>query len=128
MTSYLFAWLLFLGLALGAMGLAFGLPMVLFPLFGGVVADRIDRLTLLKVTQTAALLTGSPAINAGDNATCAATDQRGIARPQGGVCDIGAFDQDRAVGRLDQPRDAARDGRLARTGFADHAERLAAAD
>src|SRR5438445_4821511 len=43
-------------LALGAMGLAFGLPMVLFPLFGGVVADRIDRLSLLKVTQTAALL------------------------------------------------------------------------
>ncbi|HEY3107897.1 MAG TPA: MFS transporter [Chloroflexota bacterium] len=43
-------------LALGAMGLAFGLPMVLFPLFGGVVADRIDRLTLLKATQTAALL------------------------------------------------------------------------
>ena len=43
-------------LALGAMGLAFGLPMVLFPLLGGVVADRIDRLTLLKLTQTAALL------------------------------------------------------------------------
>jgi predicted MFS family arabinose efflux permease len=43
-------------LALGAMGLAFGLPMVLFPLLGGVVADRIDRLTLLKITQTAALL------------------------------------------------------------------------
>jgi MFS family permease len=43
-------------LALGAMGLAFGLPMVLFPLFGGVLADRIDRLTLLKITQTVALL------------------------------------------------------------------------
>jgi MFS family permease len=42
--------------ALGAMGLALGLPMVLFPLVGGVVADRVDRLVLLKVTQAAALL------------------------------------------------------------------------
>jgi MFS family permease len=42
--------------ALGAMGLAFGVPMVLFPLVGGVVADRFDRLTLLKVTQTLSLL------------------------------------------------------------------------
>jgi MFS family permease len=42
--------------ALGAMGLAFGLPMILFPLVGGVVADRVDRLTLLKVTQTSSLL------------------------------------------------------------------------
>jgi CSLREA domain-containing protein len=35
---------------------------------------------------------GSPAINAGDNATCAATDQRGVSRPQGSRCDIGAFE------------------------------------
>jgi MFS family permease len=42
--------------ALGAMGLAFGAPMVLFPLVGGVVADRFDRLTLLKLTQTSSLL------------------------------------------------------------------------
>ncbi|MCX7791115.1 MAG: CSLREA domain-containing protein [Chloroflexaceae bacterium] len=38
------------------------------------------------------LTAGSPAINAGDNATCAATDQRGVSRPQGGRCDIGAFE------------------------------------
>ncbi len=43
-------------------------------------------------TQTLALLPGSPAINAGNNATCPTTDQRGVARPQGGVCDIGAFE------------------------------------
>src|SRR5205814_6343479 len=42
--------------ALGAMGLAFGAPMVLFPLIGGVVADRFHRLTLLKLTQSASLL------------------------------------------------------------------------
>ena len=37
---------------------------------------------------------GQPAIDAGDNATCLATDQRGVNRPQpsGGVCDIGAFE------------------------------------
>ena len=41
-------------------------------------------------TQTHALLPGSPAINAGD--TDLTTDQRGIARPQGGTDDIGAFE------------------------------------
>ena len=41
-------------------------------------------------TLTHALLTGSPAINAGD--TDLTTDQRGIARPQGGTDDIGAFE------------------------------------
>jgi hypothetical protein len=43
-------------------------------------------------TQTMALLAGSPAIDAGSNATCAATDQRGFARPAGASCDIGAFE------------------------------------
>jgi ELWxxDGT repeat protein len=43
-------------------------------------------------TQTFALLPGSPAIDAGNNTTCAATDQRGIMRPQGDHCDIGAYE------------------------------------
>jgi hypothetical protein len=43
-------------------------------------------------TQTHALLSGSPAIDAGDNSTCPATDQRGVARPQGSACDIGAYE------------------------------------
>ena len=48
-------------------------------------------------TETHALLVGSPAIDAGDNSTCAATpvsgiDQRGVSRPQGVVCDIGAYE------------------------------------
>ncbi|MBI5352063.1 MAG: BMP family ABC transporter substrate-binding protein [Chloroflexi bacterium] len=43
-------------------------------------------------TQTMALGTGSSAMEAGDDATCAATDQRGIARPQGAHCDIGAYE------------------------------------
>jgi len=49
-------------------------------------------------TQTMALLEGSPAIDAGDDATCAAApvsgkDQRGVTRPQGAHCDIGAYEK-----------------------------------
>jgi CSLREA domain-containing protein len=43
-------------------------------------------------TDTHALLAGSPALDAGNNATCLATDQRGITRPQGPACDIGAYE------------------------------------
>ena len=48
-------------------------------------------------TQTHALLSGSPAINAipqGTNGcgTTFAEDQRGVSRPQGSACDIGAFE------------------------------------
>ncbi|MGX1566248.1 choice-of-anchor Q domain-containing protein [Streptomyces sp. NPDC055506] len=41
-------------------------------------------------TDTVALRPGSPALDAGDG--CPATDQRGVARPQGAACDIGAFE------------------------------------
>lgn len=41
-------------------------------------------------TQTMAIAADSPAFNGGAN--CAASDQRGIARPQGSACDIGAFE------------------------------------
>jgi hypothetical protein len=43
-------------------------------------------------TWTHALLPGSPAINQGTNVVCPTTDQRGIARPQMGLCDIGAYE------------------------------------
>ena len=43
-------------------------------------------------TFTHALLPGSPAIDAGDEAYCPDTDQLGVTRPQGGACDIGAFE------------------------------------
>ena len=43
-------------------------------------------------TQTHALLPGSPAIDAGTNSGCPAVDQRGVARPQGAHCDIGAYE------------------------------------
>jgi hypothetical protein len=43
-------------------------------------------------TKTMALNAGSPAINAGTNTGCPSTDQRGVARPQGAHCDIGAYE------------------------------------
>jgi hypothetical protein len=52
-------------------------------------------------TQTIALTVGSPALEAGDPAApgsggsaCEATDQRGLCRPGGTTCDIGAFEKD----------------------------------
>jgi fibronectin-binding autotransporter adhesin len=66
--------------------------------------NRVNQSALLSVlggydstSQTFAPLPGSPAIDAGDDATCTAApisglDQRGIARPQGARCDIGAFE------------------------------------
>jgi hypothetical protein len=45
------------------------------------------------LTQTHALLAGSPAIDAASgDCPPPATDQRGVARPQGAKCDIGAFE------------------------------------
>ncbi|MBK8027816.1 MAG: hypothetical protein IPK19_42190 [Chloroflexi bacterium] len=49
-------------------------------------------------TETIALLTGSVAIDGGDNTTCTESDQRGASRPVDGdtngsaVCDVGAFE------------------------------------
>ena len=43
-------------------------------------------------TQTFALQTGSPAIDAGTNAGCPADDQRGVLRPRNVTCDIGAYE------------------------------------
>jgi hypothetical protein len=45
------------------------------------------------LTQTIALFPGSSAIDAGGKISgCAVSDQRGISRPQGAGCDIGAFE------------------------------------
>jgi len=45
-----------------------------------------------QATLTIALLSGSPAIDAGAPGNCPATDQRGAPRPQGSGCDIGAYE------------------------------------
>jgi CSLREA domain-containing protein len=60
-------------------------------------------------TYTEALLVGSPAIDAGVNAQCPETDQRGYHRPADGngdgvfVCDIGAFEFIRVILLLHMP-------------------------
>jgi predicted outer membrane repeat protein len=43
-------------------------------------------------TRTMALGTGSPAMEAGNDATCEAVDQRGVTRPQDPHCDMGAYE------------------------------------
>ncbi|MBX0330345.1 right-handed parallel beta-helix repeat-containing protein [Oscillochloris sp. ZM17-4] len=43
-------------------------------------------------TRTHALDAGSPAIDAADAAGCPDADQRGVARPRGTACDIGAYE------------------------------------
>ena len=43
-------------------------------------------------TQTMALLVGSPAIDAAEDSLCPDTDQRGVARPHGAACDLGAYE------------------------------------
>lgn len=49
---------------------------------------------------TMALLDHRPGVDAGNNATCPATDERGVPRPQPprGVCDIGAFEATANIG------------------------------
>jgi hypothetical protein len=67
--------------ALSAPGDLSGLPANLGPL-----ADNGGG------TFTHALLPGSAALEAGNDATCLSADQRGVIRPQGLHCDIGAFE------------------------------------
>ena len=55
----------------------------------------LDALAFNGGPPTHALMAGSPAINAG-GPNGPATDERGIARPQGPVCDIGAYELDMA--------------------------------
>src|SRR4051794_18534514 len=41
---------------LGAVALASSLPFLVVPLFGGVIADRVDRVRLLKIAQTFSMI------------------------------------------------------------------------
>jgi len=43
-------------------------------------------------THTHALMSGSSAIDMADGGLCPGTDQRGVSRPQGDGCDIGAYE------------------------------------
>jgi chitodextrinase len=57
-------------------------------------------------TQTMALTSGSPALNAipsGTSGCTGTTDQRGVARPQGTGCDVGAYEMIVTVGDTQAP-------------------------
>jgi uncharacterized repeat protein (TIGR01451 family) len=69
------------GLSHGVNGNIIGLDPVL-----GSLADNGG------FTKTHALLSGSPAINAGTCTGAPNTDQRGVSRPKGADCDIGAYE------------------------------------
>src|SRR5512135_3296679 len=42
---------------LGLLGLSFALPMIVLPLLGGAIADHVNRIKLLYITQTGSMLT-----------------------------------------------------------------------
>ncbi|NVN98985.1 MAG: MBG-2 domain-containing protein, partial [Geobacteraceae bacterium] len=76
--------------------------------YGGPFATNVNSLVDLDAklaplannggpTLTMAPLYNSPAINAGNCTTGPATDQRGMARPQNGTCDIGAYERGTAA-------------------------------
>jgi CSLREA domain-containing protein len=64
-------------------------------------------------TDTHAPLPGSPVLDAGNNATCPQADQRGAPRPQGGACDIGAYEQTNLTLAADRTSVAVDEGQTA---------------
>jgi hypothetical protein len=54
-------------------------------------------------TWTHALLFTSPAIDRGTDDGCPATDQRGVARPHGAACDIGAYEYNGVIRKVYLP-------------------------
>jgi predicted outer membrane repeat protein len=67
---------------------------------GSDIGNNIDSNPLLSgladnggETETMALKWGSPAIDTGEDGTCQADDQRGVHRPQGNHCDMGALER-----------------------------------
>jgi hypothetical protein len=65
------------------------------PRLGSLTLNAPVSVSKAILRATHALLTGSRAIDAGSNAGCPATDERGVPRPQGSACDIGAFEAER---------------------------------
>jgi CSLREA domain-containing protein len=80
----------------------------------GDLAARDPLLAPLGDGDTRALLTGSPAIDAGSAEGCPSHDQRGVARPQGRGCDIGAFEAQPAARKRKAHRHKRRSNRRGR--------------
>ncbi len=78
-------------------------------------------------TQTMALLSGSPAIDAGDDANCPANDQRGVTRPQGSHCDIGAYEYQPVIRYVKQNANGANNGTSWTNAYTDLQSAIAAA-
>ncbi|HWR64898.1 MAG TPA: choice-of-anchor Q domain-containing protein [Bellilinea sp.] len=68
-------------------------------------------------TLTHALLPLSPAVDAGDNSGCPAADQRGLPRPVGASCDIGAVEEQAPLQRSPYVVNAGGDGNDGRCDF-----------
>ncbi|MGB8982607.1 MAG: choice-of-anchor Q domain-containing protein [Anaerolineales bacterium] len=65
------------------------------------INDKVNtdpQMTPYMVEYLYPLVAGSPAIDAGNPTTCLVDDQRGVSRPQGGVCDIGAYERPTTIG------------------------------
>jgi hypothetical protein len=56
--------------------------------------------------KTDALATDSKAVDAANASKCPGTDARGVPRPQGGGCDIGAFEASQPVATITSPSNA----------------------
>lgn len=63
-------------------------------------------------TDTLALQEGSPALDAGTNDGCPPADQRGVSRPQGPSCDVGAYERTVTTAPPPPPAAATADLRL----------------
>jgi hypothetical protein len=76
-------------------------PTDIVPPAGVQLADILDPALANHggATRTLALVRGSPAVNAipASDPSCPEADQRGVPRPQGADCDIGAFERGPAV-------------------------------
>lgn len=68
-----------------------GVP-VIDPLIDAALSPSLASYTPGAITPTHALTENSPAINKALG--CPPTDQRGVARPQGSACDIGAYERE----------------------------------
>ena len=62
------------------------------PMLGLLQDNGGPTLTHALLASSRAIDAGNPAVPGADEAACPQTDQRGVVRPQGAACDIGAFE------------------------------------
>jgi CSLREA domain-containing protein len=67
-------------------------PGVVYPRLGPLADNGGPTFTHALLTASPAIDAGSPAAPGSGGTACESTDQRGVARPPGGRCDVGAFE------------------------------------